>query len=97
MLVYGGLKMAIAGSPKKMAQDVAEGYLMLSPPMLRAYTPADIKTILANLALVTREIRSEQIPLDDVMAVKLRNMKLSRLNQAETVIKAFCQKKRLSV
>ena len=89
--------MAIAGSPKKMAQDVAEGYLMLSPPMLRAYTPADIKTILANLALVTREIRSEQIPLDDVMAVKLRNMKLSRLNQAETVIKAFCQKKRLSV
>ena len=97
MLIYGGLKMAIAGSPKKMAQDVAEGYLMLSPPMLRAYTPADIKTILANLALVTREIRSEQIPLDDVMAVKLRNMKLSRLNQAETVIKAFCQKKRLSV
>ncbi len=87
--------MAIAGSPKKMAQDVAEGFLMLSPPMLRSYAPVDIKTILANLALVTRELRQEQFPLDDIMALKLRNMKLSRLNQAETVIRAYCQKRRL--
>lgn len=87
--------MTIAGSPKKMAQDVAEGFLMFSPPMLRTYTPADIKIILANLALVTREIRQEQISLDDIMALKMRNMKLSRLNQAETVIRAYCQKKRI--
>jgi hypothetical protein len=87
--------MAIAGSPKKMAQDVAEGFLMLSPPMLRNYAPVDIKTILVNLALVTRELRQEQFPLDDIMALKLRNMKLSRLNQAETVIRAYCQKRRL--
>lgn len=87
--------MAIAGSPKKMAQDVAEGFLMFSPPMLRGYTPADIKIILANLALVTREVRQEQVPLDDIMALKMRNMKLTRLNQAETVIRAYCQKKRI--
>ena len=87
--------MPIAGSPKKMAQDVAEGFLMFSPPMLRGYTPADIKTILANLALVTREIRQEQVPLDDIMALKARNMRLSRMNQAETVIRAYCQKKRI--
>jgi hypothetical protein len=87
--------MPIAGSPKKMAQDVADGFLMFSPPMLRGYTPADIKTILANLALVTRELRQDQVPLDDIMALKMRNMKLSRMNQAETVIRAFCQKKRI--
>jgi hypothetical protein len=78
-----------------MAQDVADGFLMFSPPMLRGYTPADIKTVLANLALVTREIRQEQIPLEDIMALKARNMKLSRMNQAETVIRAYCQKKRI--
>ncbi|TLM65790.1 MAG: hypothetical protein FDZ69_08380 [Deltaproteobacteria bacterium] len=89
--------MAIAGSPKKMAQDVADGFLMFSPPMLRAYTLADIKTLLASLALVTREIRQEQIPLDDIPALKTRNMKLTRLNQAETVIRAYCQKKRLPI
>ena len=87
--------MAIAGSPKKMAQDVAEGFLIFSPPMLRTYTPGDIKIVLVNLALVTREIRQEQIALDDIMALKMRNMKLTRLNQAETVIRAYCQKKRI--
>lgn len=89
--------MAIAGSPKKLAQDIADGYLMFSPPMLRTYTPADIKIVLANLALVTREIRQEQIPLDDIMALKTRNMKLSRMNQAEVVIRAYCKKKRIPI
>ena len=89
--------MPIAGSPKKMAQDIADGFLMLSPPMLKGYTPADIKTILSNLAIVTRDIRSEQIPLEDVMALKSRNMKLSRLNQTEVVIRAHCKKRRIPI
>ena len=89
--------MTIAGSPKKLAQDIAEGYLLLSPPLLRNYTAADIKVMLANLALVTRELRQAQIPGDDVMAVKLRNMKLSRINQAEVVIRAYCQRKRIPI
>jgi len=87
--------MAIAGSPKKMAQDIAEGYTMLSPPTLKTYTPADLKTIVAHLGIVARELRQEQIPLEDVMALKAKNMKLSRLNQAEIVIRAFCKKKRI--
>ena len=87
--------MAIAGSPKKMAQDIAEGYTMLSPPTLKAYTPADLKTIVAHLGIVARELRQEQIPLEDVMALKAKNMKLSRLNQAEIVIRAYCKKKRI--
>lgn len=87
--------MPISGSPKKMAQDIADGFMMLSPPMLKSYTPADIKIVLANLAIVTRDIRGEQIPLDDVMALKARNMKLSRLNQAEVVIRSYCKKRRI--
>jgi len=89
--------MAIAGSPKKLAQDIAEGYLSLSPPLLRNHTAEDIKIILANLALVTRDLRQEQIPLDNVMALKLRNMKLTRLHQAEVVVRAYCQKKRIPI
>ncbi|BCR06000.1 hypothetical protein DESUT3_30690 [Desulfuromonas versatilis] len=89
--------MAISGSPKKMAQDIADGFLSLSPPMLKPYTAADLKTILANLAMVARELRQEQIPQEDVMALKAKNMKLSRLNQAEVVIRAYAKKKRLPV
>ncbi|PKN16461.1 MAG: hypothetical protein CVU66_00875 [Deltaproteobacteria bacterium HGW-Deltaproteobacteria-23] len=86
--------MAIAGSPKKLAQDIAEGYFMLTPPLLKNYTPADLKIIVVNIAIVTRELRQEVIQLDDVMAIKARNMKFSRLHQADVVIQAFCRKKR---
>jgi hypothetical protein len=89
--------MPIAGSPKKLAQDIAGGYMMLSPPMLKAYTPADLKTILTNLGMVAREIRQEQVPQEDVLALKAKNMKLSRLNQAEIVVRAYCKKKRIAV
>lgn len=87
--------MTIAGSPKKLCQDIADGYLMLTVPMLKNYDPADLKIIVANIAIVARELRQETIPLDDVMALKARNMKLSRLNQAQVVIQAYCKKKRL--
>lgn len=89
--------MAISGSPKKMAQDIAEGFLSLSPPMLKAYVPADFKTVLANLAVVARELRQEQFPPDDVMGIKGRNMKLSRVSQAETVVRAYCRKHRIPI
>jgi len=87
--------MSIAGSPKKLAQDIADGYFMLTPPMLKLYTPVDLKSIVAHIGIVARELRQEVISLDDVMTVKARNMKLSRLNQAEVVIKAYCKKRRI--
>ena len=87
--------MPISGSPKKLAQDIADGFLMFSSPALKQYTPADLKILLSSLAVVTRELRSALIPLEDVMALKARNMKLSRLNQAEMVIRAHGRKHRL--
>ncbi len=89
--------MPISGSPKKMAQDIADGFMSLSPPLLRPYSPADLKTILANLSVVARDLRQEQIPAEDVMATKAKNMKLIRINQAETVIRAWCKKKRINL
>lgn len=89
--------MPIAGSPKKLALDVAEGFMSLSPPMLKSYTPADLKTIIVNLGIVARELRQEQIAQDDVMAAKAKNMKLSRLNQSEIVIRAYCKKNRIPI
>ena len=87
--------MPIAGSPKKLAQDLADGYFLLSPPVLKNYTPVDLKTIISTISIVARELRQETIPLDDVMAIKARNMRLSRLHQAETVIQAYCKKCRI--
>ena len=87
--------MALTGSPKKLAEDIAGGYFMLSLPMLRGYSPVELKTILSNLSLVTRLVRAEQIPLEDIMALKKRNMKLSRLRQAEQLVQSYCRKRRI--
>ena len=87
--------MAIAGSPKKYAQDIAEGFISLSPSALKSYTPADLKIILTNLTLVQRETRQIQVPLDETLLLKAKNMRLSRLNQAEVVLRSFCKKMRI--
>ena len=89
--------MAISGNPKKIAQDISEGVTLVSAPMLKRYNAADIKIILNNMAIVSREIRAVQIPLEDVMALKKKNMKITRMNQAEMIIRAHCKKKRLMI
>lgn len=87
--------MAIAGNPKKIAQDIAEGFQSLSPPGLKKYNAADLKIILNNINLVKREIRQVQVPLEDVALVKAKNMKISRMNQAEMVLRTYCKKMRI--
>ena len=89
--------MAISGNPKKIAQDISEGVVIVSSPMLKRYNAADIKTILNNMAIVSRELRAEQIPLEDVMALKKKNMKITRMNQAEMIIRAHCKKLRIPI
>ena len=87
--------MAISGNPKKLAQDIATGYQSLSPPGLKKYTPVDLKIILANLGLVMREVRRMQVSLEDVELLKAKNMQISRLNQAEMVLRSYCKKMRI--
>ncbi len=89
--------MAISGNPKKMAQDVAEGFLLLSPPVLKKYSTGDIRIILNNLALVQRELRQAQIPLEDIQGLKAKNTRLTRLNQAELVVRSYCKKMRIPI
>ena len=89
--------MAISGNPKKIAQDISEGFLFVSAPMLKRYNAADLKTIMNNIAIVSREIRGKQVPLEDVIGLKMKNMKISRLNQAEMVIRAHSKKHRIPI
>lgn len=89
--------MAIAGNPKKIAQDIADGFVSLSPPSLKRYSQADLKVILVNIGIVQRETRSLQVPQEDVVKLKAKNMRLTRLNQAEIVLRSFCKKFRISI
>ena len=89
--------MAISGNPKKLAQDIAGGFYSLSPPVLKKYNATDLKIILSNLALVKREARQTQVPLEDVLLLKAKNTRISRLNQAEMVLRSYCKKMRVPI
>lgn len=87
--------MTISGNPKKFAQAVSEGFIRLTPPMLKGHTPGQLKTLLTNLAMVQRDLRQLQVALDDVEAVKQKNYRITRLSQAEVVLRSFCKKMRV--
>ncbi|MBW6509047.1 MAG: hypothetical protein K0A94_05810 [Desulfuromonadales bacterium] len=87
--------MTISGNPKKFAQAVSEGFVRLSPPMLKGHTPGQLKTLLSNLEMVQRELRQLQVALEDVDAVKQKNYRMTRLSQAELVLRSFCKKMRI--
>lgn len=89
--------MAISGSPKKLAQDIAEGFISLSPVALKQYTSADLKIIMGLLAQVQREIRQLQVPLEEVLLLKAKNTRLSRIRQAEVVVRSYCKKMRITL
>ena len=89
--------MAISGNPKKLAQDIADGFQSISPPVLKKYSPVDLKIILTNMAIVKRDVRQLQVQPDDVQLIKAKNMKISRLNQAEMILRSYCKKKRIPI
>jgi len=89
--------MPISGNPKKMAQDIAEGYITLSPPMLRQYNQNDMRTILNHLEMTIRTLRQEKIPLEDVMAIKARNHKISRVNQTMVMLRAYSKRRGIRI
>ena len=89
--------MTIAGSPKKMAHDVADGYQQFTPATLRQYTPSDLKILLFNLNFVMREVRGKPASQDDMEALKEKQTKLQRLNQAINTVQAYAALKGIKI
>jgi len=67
----------------------------ISVANIKQYTPADLKTIVVNIGIVQREIRGEQVPLDDIMAIKAKNLRLQRLSQALSTISSYAKQRRI--
>ena len=89
--------MPISGNPKKLAQDVANGFQQFSQASLRQYTGEDLRVILFNLNFVLRDIRGKQISLEDIEALKEKNNKIRRITQALNIIQSFASLKNIKI
>ena len=56
---------------------------------MRAYNLEELKVLLFNLNIVLREVRATQVPLEDIDALKDKNVKIRRLNQSINTIQSY--------
>ncbi len=87
--------MAIPGNPKLFARDVAEGFFVFNQSTCRQFTPEELRSLYRLLEQVSREIRAEQIPIEEVVEIQKRNMRLTRANNALMFIRNHAKHYRL--
>jgi hypothetical protein len=83
--------MPIECNPKKMAEDVSHGLISFNKAVLKKYTPVDLKVIHSNLQVVLREVRAQFVELTNFEAVKEKNIRMQRLNQAIMMLSNYCK------
>ena len=87
--------MALPGNPKGLARDIAEGYFALTPPILKKFTPPELKTINLNLNIVLRETRSEAVDTGNTETIRHKRLRIQRLNQALMILSNYCKHQRI--
>lgn len=81
-------------SPRAIAYDIAEGYVIVNPLFLKPLDAEALKELHKEIMKAQAEIRSEKFPHSDVMAIRRRNMRLSKLHQSAMVIRNFAKERR---
>ena len=87
--------MTIPGNPKQFAHDIADGFFIFNQATCRQFTPPELQSIYRLLEQVAREIRGEQIPLEAVVEIQKKNMRLSRVNNSLLFIRNHAKRLRI--
>ena len=74
-----------------MSQDIVEGYVSVNQSTLKRFDVADLRQLFFELGKFERTVRGNQIPVDDIEAIKLKNRKLQRIAQALMIIRNFAK------
>ena len=89
--------MPLDGSPKKLAEDVADGLVNINRLTLKRYTPVEIQKIMASLVLVSKEIRTAIVDSGDFQGLKEKGMKTGRVSQAMMAIRHYAKENKFTV
>jgi hypothetical protein len=76
----------MGGSAPAMANQIADGYILLSSANLKGFLPGDLQNLKQELEKILRTVRSEAPPQDDALAQQARNRKISRISSALQVV-----------
>ena len=87
----------MGGSAPAMASQISEGYTLLTAVQLKRLTDPEMDLLLFELEKILRDARGEQVVLEDIPALQVRNRKLSRLQNAIMQINMAAQRRRRQV
>ena len=76
----------MGGSAPAMANQIAEGFILVSQATLKGFAPADLNNLRFELDKILREVRALAPPQDDAQAQQARNRKIARLSSAMQVV-----------
>jgi len=76
----------MGGSAPAMANQIVEGYILLSANTLRGFTPGELMLLRVELEKLQREARAVVPPQDDALAQQARNRKIARLSSALQIV-----------
>ncbi len=87
----------MGGSAPAMASQISEGYTLLTAVQLKRLTDPEMDLLLFELEKTLRDARGEQVDLEDIPALQVRNRKLSRIQNAVLQINMAIQRRRRKV
>jgi hypothetical protein len=76
----------MGGSAPAMANQIAEGYILLSTNTLRGFLPGELALLRTELEKLQRDARAVVPPQDDALAQQARNRKIARISSALQVV-----------
>jgi hypothetical protein len=82
-------------SMKAIANDVGEGYMTINPLVLKKFDKDMIKDLFEHLSKAMNAARNLAVPLNDMIAMRQKNMKLQRLHNALIILRNMAREKRI--
>jgi hypothetical protein len=80
---------------KAVANDVGDGYMTINPLVLKKFDKDMIKDLFEHLNKAMGAARNLAVPLDDMLALRQKNMKLQRLHNAIIILRNTARERRI--
>jgi len=78
----------LGGSAYAMASQIAGGYMLVTPTILRRLNRPELNQLQFELQRIMTDERGNQPQQDNTQALQARNRKISRISNAQQVIQA---------
>jgi len=82
-------------SMKAVATDVGDGYMTINPLVLKKFDKDMIKELYEHLNKAMAAARNLAVPLNDLIAMRQKNMKLQRLHNAIIILRNTARERRV--